>query len=1060
MSRQPVYHSRRIREDGPMPELGLRMTGAPGDLAGVQRIAAAAPELVARAWRVLTAGAATFLCSDGLEAAAAEAGVELAQVEADHVRDAAHLLEALPPQVVPGEPAAEVACLRVDAGDAAAGRTLERLLLLDRPETRVAELEADGRRWLLAVVPAPPLYLLMRARDESEGVAAYARHGDSSLWVRWCHAHPLADLAAERLSTSGHSALVDADGRWHTLPADWRLRPIHDALRADLPAPRAVWTPATGQTRFTVRLRLEAGGSVDPELWLLSAEEMLRLEPLVDHAGAEELNRLTVARLLTPSGDVAYALRERVRARSQGLGVRVAEVLGRPGFSRVPGMDGLFVPVGRRLAPRMRPADLRAVLGLDEAPVVVVRETAGGPEVVHVGAAPEAPLSDWVDYVATDNRLVLDQLMEEMVFAAAAVEVDHPPAAARTVKPSKKRPARKRKRRAWLPRVVSAEAPAEAPDLVALRARAAELQQVVVAGACEDADVWAELGVALIGLNVFDDAGTCLETALFCGADVTEPLLVARGGVLEDEALLEQATADPPTAQQASHVGARLLADLVAERPLIDGLGARVLQLYGQAGLPVSRRLSWRVQHALHSQSGDRIGLARAREGLLGALNTSGLREATDAPRFVRYALAFGESEQSAAQAGQATALRALWAQLEQGLSEGDPQGILYRSIFAAGFSRVGDAEMWRPLGELVEEELPVHDGPVQALARLYLARIGDADDDRTDAVTALVAGLPSREQTAVAFYAKRSRWLRGEEPPPEQDALEPRWTRRIEEASDAPATLPVLLREALADRTTYDAHVARIADRVVHAALATGSDAVIASVHTELAGGHRGLALLAPKARVVGAALKMAAFLEDGESVDTLVEAVVKLAPRMDAVGQLLGAVEPALAALRRVGTAEPAERFLVALEQVARRDHPEAPKVGAFVADGFWMMGELERADLALREAIDAACADRLRYIPRYEAAAAALRTVRAWPAETRQAVGQRLLAALPHFTDTFTTRRYFMTHQALVVEGVVDAVSDARTFASARLRAWLEAEEQVVRRRILADWRAFEP
>ena len=365
----------------------------------------------------------------------------------------------------------------------------------------------------------------------------------------------------------------------------------------------------------------------------------------------------------------------------------------------------------------------------------------------------------------------------------------------------------------------------------------------------------------------------------------------------------------------------------------------------------------------------------------------------------------------------------------------------------------------WRPLGELVEEELPVHDDPVQALARLYLARIGDPEDGRSDAVTALVAGLPARERKAVAFYAKRSRWLRAERAPPATEAIDRRWSRRVAEAAAAPATLPALLREALDDRQIFDAHAARIVHRVVEAALATGNDAVIGAVHAEAAGGHRTLTLLAPKARVVGATLKMAAFLEDGEAVDALVEAVVELAPRMDAVGQLLGAIEPALAALRRVGTAEPAERFLEALEQVARRDHPEAAKVGAFVADGFWMMGEMERADRALRAVIERACGDRLRYIPRYEAAAAALHTVRAWPGETRQAVGQQLLVALPHFSDTFTTRRYFMTHQALVVEGVVDAVSDARTFASARLRAWLEAEEQVVRRRILVDWRAFE-
>ena len=1019
-----------------MPTLGFSLGGHASDVAALQRLASTAPELVVRPWQVVRTTAATWLCCEGLDAAAAEVGVALEPVGPGEVREARHLLEALPPRALPGEPPADIACFVVDADAPEAGQLLERLLLLDRGDTRITEL--SGR--LVAVVSAPPLYLLMRARDTDHAVRAYV--GGGPLWVRWCHAHPLAELAAERLADAKHSALVDPDGRWHLLPGEWGLRPVHDALRADFPAPREVWTAADTTTRFTVRLRLEAAPATDPELWLLSADELLRLEALVDHAPTEALNRLTLARLEAPGGRAAYVLRERVVGGRAGLGVRVSEIVGRDGYVRAPGSDGLFVPVGRRLAPRMRPADLREVLGLDKAPVVVVRE---GPEVVHVGAAPESPLSAWVDYVATDQRLVLDQLLEDMVFASASVEVEAPTPAAK-VRARGPRPQKaKRKRKGWVARARDALNTAAVPEEVrALQVRAAALQETVVAGACDDAGVWRELGEVLAALGETDDAASCLEAAVFHGADAADALLEARGGRQEVEALLDQATADRPG--DAPHVGARVLADLAAGTPLLDGLAARVLQLFGERTLPVSRRLAWAVPRALHGRTADRIGLTRAREALVGALNTEGMRENLDAPRFVRYALAGGETEQTQAQADQATALRQMWAQHEALLTEGEAQGLLHRAVFTVGFFRVGDEAMWRPLGELVTEELPYHDPPVQALARMYLARVGDAEVE--------LKGLADRDARAVAFYRKRSRWLRGAEEAAEA-TIDPRWVRQLDRAGTK--GLAKVVNAAMQDRQTFDAHIAGLVERAVHIALDTGNDDVIAAVHSAVVGGWRSVSLLAPRARVVGAALRAAAFLEDERSVNGLVNAVVDLAPKLDAVGQLLRAVEPALAALRRVGSGQVAERFLAALAGVAEKDHPEAPKVAAFVAEGLWMLDEPQRASVALEGALGAALSDRLRYVPRFEAAAAALQTVRAWPAEMRVPVCERVLASVAHFGDAFTARRWYRTHQALLVEAVVGAVSDARTFASARLRTWLEAEEQVVRRRILADWRA---
>jgi len=62
------------------------------------------------------------------------------------------------------------------------------------------------------------------------------------------------------------------------------------------------------------------------------------------------------------------------------------------------------------------------------------------------------------------------------------------------------------------------------------------------------------------------------------------------------------------------------------------------------------------------------------------------------------------------------------------------------------------------------------------------------------------------------------------------------------------------------------------------------------------------------------------------------------------------------------------------------------------------------------------------------------------------------------LGRFTDAFTasTQRVYETHKILIAERVVDALADTVTLADDRASAWLAEEEQVTRRRILADWR----
>ena len=97
-------------------------------------------------------------------------------------------------------------------------------------------------------------------------------------------------------------------------------------------------------------------------------------------------------------------------------------------------------------------------------------------------------------------------------------------------------------------------------------------------------------------------------------------------------------------------------------------------------------------------------------------------------------------------------------------------------------------------------------------------------------------------------------------------------------------------------------------------------------------------------------------------------------------------------------------------------------------------------------------------LDHVGRYDAGVAVLAALRHWPNAARAQWCARLLAGLGRFTDSFTasTQRLYETHKVLIAERTVDAMVDDVTFRGDRVRAYLDEEEQVIRRRILADWR----
>jgi len=180
--------------------------------------------------------------------------------------------------------------------------------------------------------------------------------------------------------------------------------------------------------------------------------------------------------------------------------------------------------------------------------------------------------------------------------------------------------------------------------------------------------------------------------------------------------------------------------------------------------------------------------------------------------------------------------------------------------------------------------------------------------------------------------------------------------------------------------------------------------------------------------------------------------------APDAPATRDLLTAVTPGLAALRRLGAGESARRFLDALVPSAERGRREGVRLRAALAEGFLLLREADRAVGLLDEALDDALAEGLDHVGRHEAGAAVLGALRHWPTAQRLPRCMRVFEALGRFTDSFTasTQRVYETHKILIAERVVDALADEVTVADDRASAWLADEEQATRRRIFDDWR----
>ncbi|MFO0624312.1 MAG: hypothetical protein U0325_01745 [Polyangiales bacterium] len=1054
----------------------LRLAATPDDLAALRTLARVMPDADAHPWRALApADSGPYAITSpaltrGLAARLADAGADvcalreepdvltltalrdarLTRWSAPVTRDAPSLLEAVRPVAAGGDPAVDVAILCVPATTPAGVRTLHRLLALGRDDVALTALHDGEGETLLVRVSAPPMYLLLRARDEpDEAVRAYARQGDDALWVRWGHRHPLAEAATERLRRNGLRALIDPDGAWRTLPADAPTRPLHAALAPTLDALRATLTVDGHGPRIAVTLRLEPDAPREPEAWLLDADALLRLEPLIDALDDDALRRFSLCRLAGDGGP-RYLLREQARPGAPRHALAVVAQVGDAGFCAHPQVSSLLLRAGTRLVPPLRAPQLRALLDLDGAHATLLDLDPDGPRITAVRGAPEWTLADWVDLVATDRRLELDRLAETSVFDWLP-EVTVAP---RVVTAAPEAPRAPRTRSAPVAPTPGPPAPAPpSPQVSSPEADAealAAMERERVRGPRDDAAAWSALGLRKLQRGDRDDAAACLEAALFHGgarADLALALRQARAQSLAPHGFSSIATR-----------GADALARLAAgEPPPTDAEALDLTRALTAPDAPASRWLAWSVLRALHTARGDAVELTRARERLLGAVNAHGLRAEVDLPRFARRALADPTQRDD----GSLDALNALWSALNQPpLDPGTALDAYARAIVAAGMHRVGAPLAARALTAPVALDAlaPAN----RALLGLYLARPAHDDGAWPGVVTAALDALRSdaHARDRVEHLRTRSEWLRG----PAATAaprLRPALTRALAEVDATPTLAPQRIAEALRNTGLYDLEVATVLERCLDVAIAAGDPTTLRDALRACERLSARVTSATARARALGASVRAAAALGDEGMVAGRVGDVAALLddPRAPPVLELLDALAPALLALHRFGVGPLGARLTDALTRAADRGGLGPIRLRAAAADAMRALRRDDEARAARDRGLDEVLAPGVDPLERYPAARALLASLRHLPLAERAPRCARLASELHRFHDTFTASKagLYETHKVLLLERLVDALADHLTLDGDALRALLDDEELALRRRIHADWSA---
>lgn len=524
---------------------------------------------------------------------------------------------------------------------------------------------------ILVRIDAPPWYLLERWSREGSGNAPVYVPVAKRFYVRWGWSHPLAGRLAVK---DGELALAEADGPVNRVPdTDWR--DLYEALAIEADGLTAVrWTSAEPAPRFTVKLKLvEAPEPVEPELWLLSREDLPAVERLLGLMPEADLKHLAIAffaHAITPPvpgtvDEPVAAMREVITGRGRGW-VSFAKT----GFRALPGLPNLYLPTDQALDPQVRRDRIAEAFALKGGEFVVVRPVAtrgGGMRALRLPESSFRPLSTYIDYVVTGDAARLQALVSATVFdpgpLAELAEAAPDPRESRR-DPTGPRPAAASRNAQNEPAAVTtpqATAPVEARQVptedTAVAQEVSNEQQVEAAIALDPpggpAD-WVALGELRRTRGDVDGAVECWENARWVERARDAELRRRSIGALEGALQIGEAT---PAAQRpaivlakadgAGDVRALRLRTLYLEEgtaPDVTNQPAYFEALYGEARAAhaadrLRKKSRWLVWSAILSRTGDDIEAERQREAILADLNQGGLAP-LDRADFVRARLA------------------------------------------------------------------------------------------------------------------------------------------------------------------------------------------------------------------------------------------------------------------------------------------------------------------------------------------------------------------------------------------------------------------------------------
>lgn len=207
--------------------------------------------------------------------------------------------------------------------------------------------------------------------------------------------YPLSDKLAFGLGEGDHLWLADETTPWRLIPGP--LADIYERLEVDPGGLTTVAVEAVDDLPvIRVELRLEPVGERDrPRLWWLDETERTHLEELLREATEEELGNLQIAPVRV-ADRTGYLLLERLSEVT-----RLAPPLrGGRAYTSRPTAEGLYLPVGRRLAPVLSRRSLQEALGLGEGHLTIVDETPEGLALTRLNRSALRPVLEILDYFA------------------------------------------------------------------------------------------------------------------------------------------------------------------------------------------------------------------------------------------------------------------------------------------------------------------------------------------------------------------------------------------------------------------------------------------------------------------------------------------------------------------------------------------------------------------------------------------------------------------------------------------------------------------------------------